>query len=232
MNLFKDLNKILDNCDITLTLKKKGENISVMVLPKNAKVKMDLKPLVVTGTADDLDGSFMGLIMNPLLSTTYAFNNIKEYEENLNKKRNEKTGKKSATPAKPTAATPEPDDEDDKDDGDEEDNTDISAEVPAPKDSPKNAAKPATPKPPAKPIEKKPEPVKPGASVDMFAEAVQEPEVISSAPLKSPITTNTIPAPTITVNREGTVINTANLRPADPTPEPAANPIKIEVEDW
>lgn len=71
MDLFKAINEMLgEGCTLSLTIAKKGENLTVSVLPGNNLVKDGAKnsfnPLNISGTPDELDEGFITVIKEPV----------------------------------------------------------------------------------------------------------------------------------------------------------------------
>lgn len=123
MPFFNELHELLDGVDVSMTIKRKGEKLTISVLPTTAS---EISPVIVTGTPDDLNEGFIGSIKAPIETArgldvlTDEFNeSVKDKKEGLqekpktatgkkpDKKSEKKSGKKSADP-KPEPKQEEP----------------------------------------------------------------------------------------------------------------------------
>lgn len=86
MEVFKKLNAMLgEGSTLTLTIAKKGEQLTVAVLPGNSLVKDNAKsnlvPLNLVGTADELDAGFLDAISTPISKTIGLLTDMAAYEK-------------------------------------------------------------------------------------------------------------------------------------------------------
>jgi len=88
MNLFKSLEKHLNDIDVNIVIAKNEEQLTVSFLPK-PKCKDDAKkqitPLLLRGTAEELDAEFLTIIQKPLESVTGITSNLIQFEESVKK---------------------------------------------------------------------------------------------------------------------------------------------------
>lgn len=90
MDLFKRLEGILgDGCTLTINIAKQNGVIMASVLPgntlvKDAAIKM-IAPLVIKGTAEELDEGFVEAIVTPVETTNKMFADIEAFEEERKK---------------------------------------------------------------------------------------------------------------------------------------------------
>lgn len=103
--MFKKLNAYLENCDLQLTLKRKGGMITVAILPMNTKI--ELVPLIITDTPDNLDLKFTETIQSPLSAAISAHNNVKAFTDKAEEERKKKTESKTVTSTSKPAAKKE-----------------------------------------------------------------------------------------------------------------------------
>ena len=91
MMMFKAIENLIDlGIDLNITIRKSNSDIMVVsVLPKHNGIKDGAKdmitPLVVKGSADDLDAQFVDVLINGLPKATGVLSNIKDFEEAANK---------------------------------------------------------------------------------------------------------------------------------------------------
>jgi PRTRC genetic system protein E len=97
MSLFKELEKLVDGQDLSLHISKKEENLIVTILPK-PKVKDEAKdnliPIVLKGTAEELDNHMKGDVLNQLKETNESSINLSEFEKSKQKFDDENKAKK------------------------------------------------------------------------------------------------------------------------------------------
>ena len=105
-NFFKSLEPIVGQVDLQINLKAKGDLITCMVMPKS-EIKdsafSNIKPVFVTGTAEELDAEFLSAIINPLASAAGVINNIKSFEAGAQKLANENDAAKKQKEAEKKA---------------------------------------------------------------------------------------------------------------------------------
>lgn len=106
--MFTELSKLLDKINLSMTFSKKGDKISVTVLPKAKKDNDNLSntPLVVCGTAEELDENLLNEIEKGIGSVVGYYSNAdvvaaaaKEEKTEEEKVTSEKTTSKSTTKA-------------------------------------------------------------------------------------------------------------------------------------
>lgn len=106
MKLFEHLSSI--NPDADLTIRIMGKNGQFTVYIKPSVKEANIIPLVITGTAAELDEEFVQKISAPLKQAGLVIQNLSEYQESL--KEAEKEGKKEpekkSTPVAATKAAP------------------------------------------------------------------------------------------------------------------------------
>lgn len=88
MDFFKTLSEQIGDKDIlTLVIAKRGENLSVSLLPKHADLKDEAQekicPMLLSGTAEELDNGFFPAIQQPLAQTVGLLTNMAEHEKSL-----------------------------------------------------------------------------------------------------------------------------------------------------
>ncbi len=86
MELFKKISEMLGNgSTVTITIAKKGESLTVGVLPGNNLVKDAAKgrfvPLNLTGTADELDAGFLEAISAPIAKASGLLSDMAAFEK-------------------------------------------------------------------------------------------------------------------------------------------------------
>lgn len=84
---FKQLDELMsDKTTVHLTILKVDGKLSVSVLPKadiKDKAQSNIKPIVATGSPEELDSDFIGVISAPLKEATGLLTNISEFEESV-----------------------------------------------------------------------------------------------------------------------------------------------------
>jgi PRTRC genetic system protein E len=96
--MFKELSELLDSANLSMTLSKKGDKISVTVIPKAKKDNDSLSntPLIVCGTAEELDEKLVDEIQTAIGANVGYFSNAETVsaaikEESLPNKKEQKT---------------------------------------------------------------------------------------------------------------------------------------------
>ena len=88
MNFFKSLDEMLNGAELQLNIKKKGDQLTVMIMPK-AEIKDkaidNIKPLVITGTPVELDLDFLSAIKDKIEKATGIMTNIATFEAGVAK---------------------------------------------------------------------------------------------------------------------------------------------------
>ncbi|MBL7942468.1 MAG: PRTRC system protein E [Flavobacteriales bacterium] len=111
-DFFKQIEALATGQDLIIAISKKGETMTVSVCPKAdpATVKKDdtvesFTPLVISGTADELNEGFFEAVKEPLEKSAGLITSVAEFEEEVVKKTESskpaKAKKKAAAPAKP-----------------------------------------------------------------------------------------------------------------------------------
>lgn len=83
---FKFLEQYLNNTNINLVITKNGEEITVSLLPKpkiNDEAKSVLKPIIIKGTATELDEQFHVILQKPLEKASGVTSNILSFEASV-----------------------------------------------------------------------------------------------------------------------------------------------------
>lgn len=96
---FEQLNELIGTSDTNMTFRKSEDQITVSVSVKNNtndSALNQLKPVIVTGTASELDADFFTVIAKPLQKASGLITNVKEFEENLTKAESETKAAKAA----------------------------------------------------------------------------------------------------------------------------------------
>lgn len=93
MEFFKTIADFLqDGQQLSIAIRKSGENIAVSILPDNRGVKdqavKNITPLVMSGTAEDFEQGFEAALQ-PLAQAQGLVTNIKEFEESTEKAKKE-----------------------------------------------------------------------------------------------------------------------------------------------
>lgn len=104
MEFFKRLSELIDGYDLQIVLQKTRDTLSVSIFPKIKEAEKDkdklskIKPLVLSGTPEELDNGFFDAIEQPLAKTNGLFTNIAEFVEQIQEVKDgiEKDAKKEA----------------------------------------------------------------------------------------------------------------------------------------
>lgn len=109
MNFFRQLSGMLGDSELTLTIRKKGDDIVVVMMPKNS-AKSDslnsLKPLVLSGSPEIADASFFDTIREPMEKVTTLVTNAVSVSQQADKV---ETKVKEAKPKKAEKEKPQKD---------------------------------------------------------------------------------------------------------------------------
>lgn len=103
---FKLLETFLENTTLNLIIKKTSTGIVVSVLPianVDDKAKENLIPLIIKGTAEELDQEFMQLIQPELTSVTGIISNVAEFEAHAKEMKDKSEAEKKAKESKKKA---------------------------------------------------------------------------------------------------------------------------------
>jgi len=103
---FKLLETFLENTTLNLIVKKTSTGIVVSVLPianVDDKAKENLIPLIIKGTAEELDQEFMQLIQPELASVTGIITNVAEFEAHAKEMKDKSEAEKKAKESKKKA---------------------------------------------------------------------------------------------------------------------------------
>ena len=88
MNLFKSVEKHLDSVNVSIVITKNGDKLSVSFLPQlksEDKSKEEIVPLMLKGTAEELDAEFVTIISSPLQKVSGIASNLIQYEAKIKK---------------------------------------------------------------------------------------------------------------------------------------------------
>lgn len=84
---FKSISQFTPGVDLQINITAgKGDELTVSVFPKkkvNDPAAIMIKPIVVTGTPEEIDAGLIALITEPLQKTSGLLSNIKKYEDSL-----------------------------------------------------------------------------------------------------------------------------------------------------
>jgi PRTRC genetic system protein E len=83
---FKELTELIGDSEITITIKQKDESLTVMVMPKHTTqdpALNQLKPVIISGTAQELDEYFLPTISEPLQKAIGLISNTTDYVKHL-----------------------------------------------------------------------------------------------------------------------------------------------------
>jgi len=100
MNFFNSISEMLNDTELQLNIKKKGDQLTVMIMPK-AEIKdgaiANIKPILITGSPAELDEEFLSIIHQPITTATGIMSNIATFEAGASKlaKENEVEKKKA-----------------------------------------------------------------------------------------------------------------------------------------
>ena len=86
MELFKKLSEVMaDGSTLAITVAKNEKGLTVSVLPGNDLVKDAAKnkmvPIYLSGTAEEMDEGFLGVILQPVQKANGLLSSIKDFEE-------------------------------------------------------------------------------------------------------------------------------------------------------
>lgn len=128
MNFFKTLSEINPGLDVNLQIKMLDGKLAVSVLPQGVS---NISPVVLTGTAEEIDEGFMNAITKPLENTHGLKVALKEHEDSLKAAEAEKKKKEKDKPAaskKDKAPKAKSKDLEDEDNDDEEEEANLFTE--------------------------------------------------------------------------------------------------------
>jgi len=97
MSLFKELERLVNNQDLTLHISKSEEKLIVTILPKpkvNDEAKTKLVPITLKGSAEELDKEALPKLSELLQETDSISNNLAEFEKSKEKFEKENSAKK------------------------------------------------------------------------------------------------------------------------------------------
>jgi len=102
---FNELSQMMTSgSDVTLTVRSQNGTLTVSVFPKvkglKDEAKKHLQPIVLTGTAEELDAEFFNIVSEPVKKATGLLSDMKAFEDSLARVDAEK---KKATEQKKTA---------------------------------------------------------------------------------------------------------------------------------
>ena len=109
--MFKELHELLDGYSIVVAIKKTDDKLTVCVYPDSKDPKASkVKPLMMTGTPEQLDAGFIEAIKTPLQRINKLITNVDEVIESIDEAEKEPKSKvaKTATKAKAEIKPKEP----------------------------------------------------------------------------------------------------------------------------
>lgn len=95
--MFKELKEILDNITLNITIVEKQGELTVSVLPKSKDktINLNLAPIVICGTPEELDKNFKDVIFSAFSEKNHkTISNVEAFEKSLQKEDEEKKAKK------------------------------------------------------------------------------------------------------------------------------------------
>ena len=102
MNFFQTLNEQFPDADLSIRIKCKNGMLTISVMP-HTEGETNIQPLIVTGSAEELDKGFFGVVVAPLKETTAALVNLEQHRESVKaaSKEAEKETKPAPSKSKP-----------------------------------------------------------------------------------------------------------------------------------
>lgn len=102
--MFKELSTVLETCSLSFSLKMKDGKITALIMANNPELdKLQLSPLKLVGTPEDLDKDFVSKILEPMKETVIVSNSLKEYSDTLKAKAEEFKAKSTKTTSATTS---------------------------------------------------------------------------------------------------------------------------------
>ena len=100
MIFFKTIESMMNGVELQFNIIQKNDQLTVMVMPKATikdKAAGNIRPLIITGTADELDAGFLESITGAIATATGLMSNIVSFEAGADKlaKENEVEKKKA-----------------------------------------------------------------------------------------------------------------------------------------
>jgi PRTRC genetic system protein E len=91
--MFIELEKLLENCDFNITLSKNKEVISAVVIPKikGNKATIELNPMILSGTAEQFNQSFIGALQTAKTKIDAFTVELSSIDASIEKAKEEKT---------------------------------------------------------------------------------------------------------------------------------------------
>ncbi len=89
MNFFKRMSELIEGYTVQITIKKEGDQLIVLMVPKldvkKDEVQNEIVPLSLKGSAEQLDDAFWATVSEGLRQTTELQSNLSAYQDGLNK---------------------------------------------------------------------------------------------------------------------------------------------------
>jgi PRTRC genetic system protein E len=86
MKLFEILNGPLDEINVSMTFTKKGDLVTVSVLPQikdNKEANESIIPFILTGTVEELTENFEARLEKPMVNTAGIATNVQAYAKQM-----------------------------------------------------------------------------------------------------------------------------------------------------
>lgn len=99
---FKQMSTLIGKADVNLTFRMNGDQMTILVTSKNTSkddVLDNIKPITITGTAEELDQDFFNVVTKPLSKSAGLITNAVEFEKELSQKENETAAAKAKAEA-------------------------------------------------------------------------------------------------------------------------------------
>ena len=90
VQFFSQLAELIEGADLNINISKKEGIVMVSVLPKSKakdKALNLIKPLIMSGTADELDKGFIEAITRPVTEAKGFMHNVSEFEKSIEEAR-------------------------------------------------------------------------------------------------------------------------------------------------
>ena len=104
MTFFNQISELIVGYTLQLTIRKEGDKLIVLLVPKldvkKEDVQKEIIPLTIQGSADQLDSAFFAAISEGLRQTKDLQSNLHEFQASLNKAEKKAGTKKTTTKTK------------------------------------------------------------------------------------------------------------------------------------
>ena len=105
--MFKEFSEILGACDLHIVMKKKDNHITITTVPKSHDDELQMIPLSMTGTVEELEAEYFNQVSNPVIRATGLHSNLEQVTIDLDQKKTP-TAKKSKSKPKPAPKVAKP----------------------------------------------------------------------------------------------------------------------------